>query len=101
MITEHFKDRISRMIEIGLNKDEIKEILNKARKFLFNNPTKGNSAILVKEFDDRQYCMDGSSGDEAWVITQQGNLATIMLRPRNRPKTPDYFRNVDYVFTDV
>ena len=99
--TDHFVNRMERMLDIGLTKNEIIEILEKAKKVLTDNPEKENSAILVKSYYNRQYCYDGTSGDEAWIITQKSKLHTIMLRPRNRPKKLNYFKNVDYIFNLV
>ena len=97
MITEHFKERVGRMKEIGLRFNDQKDILIRVMKFVLKNPHMKNTAILVKELNKRVKCSDGSVGEELWIITQGGKLATTMLRPRNRPKSRKYFKNVDYV----
>ena len=97
MIRRHFIERITRLKEAGIDKSEIKRIVGLGLRFLNNNPHMENTAILVKELKERFYCYDGSKGEDVWLITQDGRLTTTMLRPRNRPKTPDYFKNIDNV----
>ena len=97
MTTKHFNERINRLKELGLKRTEIVNIIKKGMLFLYNNPHMENTAILVKELKERFYCYDGSKGEDVWLITQDGRLTTTMLRPRNRPKTPDYFKNIDNV----
>jgi len=97
MTTRHFAERLNRLKEIGLKREEIVKIIKQGMDFLYTNPNMSNTAILVKELKERFYCEDGSKGEEIWLITQGGRLATTMLRPRNRPKTPEYFKNIDSV----
>ena len=72
-------------------------IIKKGMLFLYNNPHMENTAILVKELKERFYCEDGSVGEDIWLITRDGRLTTTMLRPRNRPKTTEYFKGIDSI----
>jgi|TARA_R110000824_G_scaffold395808_1_gene596770 hypothetical protein len=97
MTTKHFNERINRLKELGLKRTEIVNIIKKGMLFLYNNPHMENTAILVKELKERFYCEDGSVGEDIWLITRDGRLTTTMLRPRNRPKTTEYFKGIDSI----
>jgi len=97
MIGYHFRERISRLYEIGFTREQITKVVQKGLKFVGKHRDKPNSAILVETLDSVHYCKDGSNGDEVWIVTQGGMLATLMLRCSYQEKLPQYFHNVDEV----
>ena len=97
MTTKHFNERINRLKELGLKRTEIVNIIKKGMLFLYNNPHIYISSSSSATTKQRFYCEDGSVGEDIWLITRDGRLTTTMLRPRNRPKTTEYFKGIDSI----
>jgi hypothetical protein len=99
-ITSHATDRaLGRLSENGIDG---RAVLDRAAKVAKRFPD-GSAAVLMARLDSKVGDLSGdfygrdSNGEDVWAVVRNGRLATLMLRRKEQPATPDALR-VDAVY---
>lgn len=84
MVTTHAMDRaLGRLTEVGIDG---MAVLARAQRVAVKVPVE-SAAILMVEMRQREFCSDGSNGDQVWAVVRNRRVVTLMLRRSTQPAT--------------
>jgi len=96
MLDKHSIERLTRLREIGLRKNEITSLIRKTLPFIKESNECRGVAMRLKRTHYKYTTSDGSNGNEIWAIARWGKLRTVFLRNDCQGNSPDSF-DVDKV----